>query len=132
MDDPGLVGEVQCFAQLAHDVDGFLDVEAFVRVEEVLEFLALDELHHDIRDFAFGAEVVHLHDVGVVQPRDRLGLAVESHRVFPGGVLVEGALQDGLDGDLAVQPGVHPRIDDTHRTLAEHGHNVVAPEALDF
>ena len=127
MDDPGLVREMERFAQLAHDVHGFFDVEALVRVEEVLEFLALDELHDNVRDFAFRAEVVHLHDVRVIQPRDRLGLAVETHRVFLGGVLVERALQNRLDRDLAVQSGIHARIDDAHRALAKDGLDVVAP-----
>ena len=131
MDDAGLVREVERVAQLAHDVHRFLHFEALVGVEEVLELLALDELHHDVRDVAFFAEVVHLHDVGMVQPRDRLRLAHEPHRVFLGGlVFVERALQDGLDRDLAVQPGVHALVDDAHRALAEHTYDVVTPEAL--
>ena len=59
------------------------------------------------------AEVVHLHDVRVVEPRDGLGLAHEPHRVFLGGlIVVQVALEDGLDRDLAVQLGVHALVDD--------------------
>ncbi len=130
MDDPCFVCEVKRLAQFAHDVDGFLDVEALAGVEEVLEFLALNELHHDVRDFALGAEVVHLHDIRVVQPRDRLGLAIETHRVLARRILVERALENGLDCNLAMQSRIHTSIDNTHGTLAQYGLDVVAPKCL--
>ena len=62
------------------------DVEALGGVEEVLQLLAADELHHEVGDVAFLGEVVDLHDVRVVEPRDGLRLAREAHRVILRGV----------------------------------------------
>jgi hypothetical protein len=75
MDDAGVVREIERVEQLAHDAHRFLDVEALVGVEEVLQLLAADELHHQVGDVAFLGEVVDLHDVRMVEPRDRLRLA---------------------------------------------------------
>ena len=58
-----------------------LEVEALLGVEGVLELAALDVLHHDVRELAFGAEVVHLDDVAVVEPRHRAHLALEAHGI---------------------------------------------------
>ena len=125
MDDAGLVGELQRIAQLGHDAHGLLEVEALVGVEEVLEFLALDELHHEVGDFALLAEVVHLHDIGVVQARDGLGLADEPHGEVLGRVLVEVALEDGLDRDPPVKARVHPLVNHPHRALSQDAFEVV-------
>ena len=118
MDDAGVVREVERVEQLAHDAHRFLDVEAFVRVEKVLQLLATDEFHDEVGDVAFLGEVVHLHDVRVVEPRDRLRLAREPHRVILGGVRVEVALEDGLDRDPAIQLRVDALVHDAHRALA--------------
>ena len=126
VDDAGVVREVERVAQLGHDAHGFLQVEALVRVEEGLEFLALDELHDEVGDFAFLAEVVHLDDVRVVQPRDRLGLAHEPHRVILGRVLVEVALQDRLDRHAPAQARIDALVDDAHGALTERALDVVA------
>ena len=69
--DARLVREVERLEQLAHHAEDRLQVEALLRVEGVLELLALDVLHDDVVEVALGAEVVHLHDVGVVQPSRR-------------------------------------------------------------
>ena len=132
VDDAGVVRELERVAQLAHDAHRFLQVEALVRVEEVLEFLALDELHDEVGDVAFLAEVVHLDDVRMVEPRDRLGLAHEAHRIVLGRILVEVALEDGLDRDAAAEPRVDALVDDAHRALAERALDVVAAERLEF
>ena len=47
---------------------------------------------HEVGDVAFLAEVVHLDDVRVVQPADRLRLAHEARRIVLGERLVEVAL----------------------------------------
>ncbi len=131
MDDAALVRKIQRVKQFAHDAHGFLQLEALVGVEEILEFLALNELHDDVGDVGLLTEVVHLDNVGMVEARDGLGLAHEPHRVFLGGlIVVHVALEDGLDGHLAVQLGVHPLVDDAHRALAEHASEVVAAELL--
>jgi hypothetical protein len=130
MDDAGVVREVERVEQLAHDAHRFLDVEALVGIEEVLQLLAADELHHQVGDVAFLGEVVNLHDVRVVEPRDGLRLAREPHRIILGGVRVEVALEDGLDRDAAVQLRIDALVDDAHRALTERALDVVAPEGL--
>src|SRR4029079_10653032 len=57
-------------------------------------------------------------------------LAGEARRVFLRRFGVEGALEDGLDRDLAVQPRVHAFVDDAHRALAEDALDVVTPDFL--
>ncbi len=132
VDDARLVRELQRVEQLAHDAHRLLKLEALVGVEEVLELLALDELHDDVGDVALLAEVVHLDDVRMVQPRDRLRLAHEPHRILFGRrLVVEVALEDGLDRDFAIEPRVQALVDDAHRTLAEHAGEVVPAQLLE-
>src|SRR6059036_3167132 len=76
-------------------------------------------------DIAYLAEVIHLHDVRMVEPRDGLGLAHEPHRVILGRVLVEVALQDRLDRDAAAEARVDALVDDAHGALAEGALDVV-------
>ena len=52
--------------------------EALVRLEVVLELAALDELHRDVPDAAFLADVVDGDDVGVREPPGRLRLAAKA------------------------------------------------------
>ena len=132
MDDAGVVRELERVEQLAHDAHRFPDVEALVRVEEVLQLLAADELHHQVGDVAFLGEVVHLHDVRMVQPRDGLRLAREPHRVVLRGVRIEMALEDRLDRDPAIELRIETLVDDAHGALAERALDVVAPEGLEF
>ena len=126
MDDAGVVREVERVAQLRHDAHGFLQVEALGCVEEGLELLALDELHDEVGDVALLAEVVHLHDVRVVEARHGLRLAHEPHREILAGILVEVALEDGLDRHAAAEARIDAFVDDTHRALAEDALDVVA------
>ncbi len=127
---PAWWGEFQRVAQLAHDAHGLFEVEALVGVEEVLEFLAADELHHEEGDVALLAEVVNLDDVGMVQPRHGLRLAHEPHREILGRILVEVALEDGLDRHPPVEARVHPLVNDPHRTLAQDAFEVVPAQSL--
>ena len=96
-------------------------VEPFLRLEEAAQLAPLDELHHQVGDVVLHAEVVHLDDVRVVEPRDRLRLAGEPGRSTRVRSPSSSAtlLQDGLDRDPAVQRRVEALIDDTHRALAE-------------
>ena len=100
-------------------------------VEVVLELLALDVLHHDVREIAFGSEVVHLHDIGMVEPRHGAHFALEAHGVLARGRLVERARQDGLDRDPAVQRGVQAVVDQAHRAFPEHALDPVAAKRFE-
>ncbi len=61
-------------------------------------------------------EVVHGHDVGMFQPGDGLGLALEA--LQEGGVLEESRVEN-LDGYVAIQGGVVGLVDRGHAALAE-------------
>ena len=119
MHDARLVREVERIAELDHDVHRFLQLEALLRVEEIFQLLALDQLHDDVRDIALLGEIEHLDDVGVVQARHCLRLAREARRILLGGVGVERAFEYRLDRDPAVQPGVVAFVDDAHCAFAE-------------
>ena len=126
VDDAGVVREVERVAQLARDAHRLLQVEALVCLEEALQLLALDELHDDVSDIAFLAEVVHLHDVRMVESRDGLRLAHEPLGVILGRAFVEQALQDGLDGDATPQAGVDALVDHAHGARTERALDGVA------
>ncbi len=125
VDDARRVRELERLAQLAHDAHALLQVEALVRIEEVLELLALDELHDEVGNFVLLAEVVDLDDVRMVEARHGLRFAHEAHGEVLAGVLVEVALEDGLDRHRAAEARVHAFVDDTHRALAEDALDVV-------
>src|SRR6185436_1288935 len=132
VDDARVVREVERIEQLAHDAHCFLEVEALVRVEEVLQLLAANELHDQVGDVAFLGEVVHLDDVRMVEPRDGLRLARKPHRVVFRGIRVQMAFEDGLDRDPAIEFRVDTLVDHAHGALTEHALDVVAPEGFQF
>jgi hypothetical protein len=119
MDDARLVRVVERAQELAHEPHELLGLEALVVVEAVLEIASADELHDDEGDVAFLAEVVHLDDVRVVEPGDRLRLLAKAHRVFARDLLVEVALEDGLDRDRAVQLRVERLVHEAHGAGAD-------------
>ena len=127
-----LVSDFQCVEQLAHHAHGIGQRELAVDIKVRFEFLAADELHHDVGDIAFFTEVEHLHDVGVVHARDGLRLAHESCRVFFCGIRVERGGENGLDRDDAIEPRIAAFVDDAHRTLAENARDLEAAYAFDF
>jgi hypothetical protein len=132
VDDPGLVREVERVEQLGHQADDGAEVEALACLEAVLELLALDVLHHDVREIAFGGEVVHLHDIGMVEPCHGAHFALEAHGIGARGGFVERAREDGLDRDPAVELGVVAVVHQAHRPLPEHALDLVAPERFEF
>ena len=132
VDDPGLVREIERIEQLDHEAERLLELEALVGVEVVLQFLALDVLHHDVRQVAFGAEVVHLDDVAVVEPRDGAHFALEAHGNHARRFRVELAREDGLDRDPAVEVGVEAVVHQAHRPLAEDALDLVPAKRFEF
>ena len=101
-------------------------------IEVVLELLALDVLHHDVREIAFGAEVVHLHDVGMVEPRHGAHFALEAQGNLACRSLVERAREDGLDRHPAVERRIEAVVNQAHGAFAEHAPDAVAAERLEF
>lgn len=115
-----------------------LDPEAarMIAVRFEREVRAVARLNHrnivQVYDFgtegelAFGAEVVHLDDIAMVQPRHGAHLALEAHGDHPRGLRIELAGEDGLDCDPAIQVGVDAVVHQPHGPLAEDSLDLVA------
>ncbi len=80
------------------------------------ELLALDELHDEVGPPAHGSGVVDLDYVPVAELADRGRLAPEAfERLLARARRVE----DDLDRDVSLEPGVEPAVDDAHAAAAE-------------
>ena len=126
VDDPRLVREIERIEQLDHEAEHLLQVEALLGFEVVLQFLALDVLHDDVREIALGAEVVHLDDVAVVEPRHARTSRSKRTEIMRAASAIELAGEDGLDRHPAVQVGVEAVVHQAHRPLAEDALDLVA------
>jgi hypothetical protein len=97
------------------------------------ERFAFDELHDEVVDVAFATHVVEDADVGMVEPRDGLRLALETRAHFAVG---REMLREHLDGDVAAQARVaraihlacRPRRAGDRRVRRCHGN----PHAADW
>jgi len=67
--------------------------------------------------------LVDLHDVRMLEPGDRLGLALKAGQVVPPGV---GAGQDHLEGDQASRFHLSRLVDDAHPTAAQFPQDLIA------
>ena len=88
------------------------------------EILAVDQLHDDERPVLVLAEVVHGHDVGMVQRRRGQRLLPEA-RAEVGIAAVLGA--EDLDRDVAIELGVVGAVDGGHAPLPEELHQPIPP-----
>src|SRR5262249_24571815 len=86
---------------------------------------ALDVLHREVGQAAVLAKVVDAHDVRVVEPGDRLGLAAEAGQLL-GGRLP--AAPDRLEGNDAVETDLAGPVDDAHAARLETGQHDVPGE----
>ena len=124
MDDPQVVRRVDPARDLLQDRGGGGGREPPGLADEFDERAAGEVLHREVRARPVAAEVVHLHDVGVPQPRREPRL-VEEHRDE---LRVTGVLRvQPLDGDGAAKAhGPHEasvvhRRHAARRDLAVHG-----------
>ncbi len=85
---------------------------------------AVDELAHDVLLPVVLADVVHGHDVRMIQARCGLGFLPEP----PPRLLVGDAGCEELDRDRAMELRVGRAIDDAHATAAEHGVDPIAAD----
>ncbi|HKI35726.1 MAG TPA: hypothetical protein VKA46_27975 [Gemmataceae bacterium] len=69
------------------------------------------------------ADFVDLHDVGVLQAGDGLGLGAEAPQVVGGGVDTR---QDHLQRHQAVEPNLTCQVDDAHAASAQFAEDLVA------
>jgi len=84
------------------------------------ERLALEILHHDVRDLRIGRDVVDLHDVGVAQLRDRLGFPAKADERF------RGLARQLFDRDAPLELAVPCRPDRAHPPAADQRFDRVA------
>ena len=81
-----------------------------------------DELHHEERDPAILADVVHGHDVRMVERRSRARFLQQANA----SILRRRRLGQHLDGDLSIELEVGAAVDDAHAAAAELGIEPVA------
>ena len=100
---------VECARDRGADVDREFGAESLLRVEQLAEALAVDELHHDGLASVVDDDVVDGDDVGVAQSGDRDRLAPEP--LGDDGVGGEVGLEP-FDRDLAIEVDVggHPHL----------------------
>ena len=96
-------------------------------VEDDGQALALDKLHGEIMDAVLTANAEDGHDVGVVQPGHRLGLALEACHRFPVG---SGTEAQHLQGHFAFERQLLGFVDDTHAAAADLAHDAEVAQPL--
>ena len=82
----------------------------------------LEQFEREVGEFVDLSDVIDLHDVGVAEPRDGLGLnpePIESVRSVPG------IATDHLQGDQAVEQGLARLEDHTHAAMTEYRQDLV-------
>ena len=111
------MGAVDGTADLAEELDPLADRQLLVLAVAV-DRLAVDQLHDQVRQAVCGgAAVEDLGDPGMIQCGEDLPLDAQP----PPSLVVQGAGDDELDGDLAVEGLVvaHRSVDGTHPTFAD-------------
>ncbi len=124
VDQVGGVGGGQPLGDLPADPHDLGHVERPGPVEPLLEGLAGDELHHDVRQRLL-ADLVHLHHVLVPHLGRRPGLAQEPLAGRRGGGQLRG---QHLHRDDPVEHVVERPEDDPEPALAEHLEHLVVPD----
>ena len=96
-----------------------------VAFEPLVQTLPGDQLHAEIVLIFIPADLEDRHDVGVVEPGDRLGLVLK-----PAVIIVAGKLGrlDHLQGDRAVEADLTGLVNDPHAALAQHALQLVVAE----
>ena len=85
--------------------------------------LPLDEFERQVRPPFVLADLVDLHDMGMLEAGDRLRLAPEAVELSGRGV---GTREQHLEGDQAVQPELPGLVDDPHSAPAQLGEDFIA------
>ena len=115
MNDPGGVGSCQGVGDADSDFQGLSEGQPFAR-HDLLECLALHQLHHQHVLAVDGEHIVDGHDPGVVECRGGLRLVEEAQPPF--GIHGLAGWKD-LEGDKSLENGVPGLVDDPHAALAE-------------
>jgi hypothetical protein len=107
MDDPLLVGRMQCVGQCGNDAGRSARLERAV-VDRVGQRSAGNESRGDLRRITVVAGLINWHDVRMLEPGGGPGLAKEPLDGL--GVLLKLAVRD-LEGDVAVERRVQGTVD---------------------
>ena len=123
MDEAGGVRGAQCGEHRLDHVERINRRQRTALAQQVANGLPVDVLHDEVDQLVVLALVVDPDDVRVAQPGRRAGLADEAAdelRVFG-----ERRVHH-LDGDRALEPGVHGLVDRRHAAPGEAGHNAIS------
>jgi hypothetical protein len=115
MHDAGAVGGGDGVGDLERELERLAQGQAALR-DHAVERPALDVLHHDELEVAVGSEVVHGHDVGMIERRGGPRLAHEARAPRR---VVGGQRRQQLQRDDAAEAGVARLVDHAHPALAE-------------
>ena len=124
VDDPLAVREGEPAQRLPDDVQRPRERQRPWRfLDQVVQRLALQELHHQKRHAAVDPEIRHRDDVGMRQRRQRLRLPLEPPSPLrdAGGILMK-----HLDRHESPQVRLPPSVDDPHTAFAETPQHLVA------
>ena len=125
VDDVRLVGHGECTGDLNRHVDRVVERELVGH--RGTEGAPLDEFHGQEADAVVFVQPVNRGDVGMVERREHLGLALETGQPF--GILLEGDWKD-LDRHLAVEGGVERLPYHAHATLTDFLDHAVVEQLL--
>src|SRR5262249_25082392 len=99
MDDLPLMGVTHRLRQIVYELRGNAR-NLRIAIDELCQAPRVDKFESAIRQPVLLADFVNLHDVRMLQPRDRLGLALKAG-ALGGPCMAPG--EDHLQGDLALE-----------------------------
>jgi uncharacterized protein len=126
MHDPALVRVLHRFGNLLRDAQRFVDGNRTVP-DAICKRGPFDQLHHERMSSPGIFESVDRGDVGMIERREHLRLALESRHAF--GVARECFGQD-FQRHIAPELGIARAVDLAHPAGANRGKNLVWPEAI--
>ena len=102
--------------------------QLLVRFEDVLEFAAPDQFHHDVGVAGLFTEIEYRDDVRMIQLSGGARLTPELGGMLGRFVGVELVAGDGLDGYGTIDVRIVGFIDDTHPATADAAFDLVLAE----
>ena len=126
MDDAFGVGSVESIGNLDSDGEQRLQIHRTV-ADQVLQGVAVEELHGDERLAVLVADVVDGADIGMVEGGRGLGLTPETLQSL---AVLGHSFGQEFQSHKAIEPGVLGLVDDTHPTAAQLLDNPVVRDGL--
>jgi hypothetical protein len=121
VNDALVVYRGEAMGNLDRKIDGLLRREV-AGAHTLGQRLAFEQLGHDIRPAVVRAEVVHGHDVRMVERTRHPRLLLETRQAHR--IAIGGRLQD-LDGDVAGQSRVVGAVDLAHASCPDQAEDLV-------